>query len=728
MTTPGSGLVFINTYEPSVGADYRTAIINAEQLLAGAFTNAVTVRLDFDYASLGPYTLASNRPSLTAVSYDALVGALRTHATTADDQLAVAGLPAADASQGAFFLIPTAQAAALNLPTGIAATFDDVVALNSDAPWQFGGDVVGAMVHELTEGVFGRLGSLGVGLRLGAWAPMDLFRFTATGLRDYTGGADGAATYFGFDPTHVSARAYNPSLDPSGRYEGADLADWGYTYTDAFGAGSPGVGAVTTPLDLRILDVLGWTPAAPIVMPADDYADVIADGAHPMGQIAAGQTVSGVIDYVGDRDWFRLQLRAGFTYTITLVGQPGAHPLANLDLTLQDASNNFANYFVTAADASHLVVAFNAHADGTYYIDARAYADSVTGAYNLSVSEAPTPADDFADGFSDTAHPFGVETVGRPVTGNLQFAGDIDWFKADLTAGTTYAILEIGPSGGGTLQDPYLALYDSDGRAIAFNDDIAPSEISDSGILFTPTQSGTFYLEAGAFDATDTGSYTIAVVQAGGAPTSGDDVILGANTGSTISAGAGNDVVMAGAGGSTYLRGDEGDDLIVGSSGFDDINGNMGNDSASGGPGNDWVVGGKDNDVLYGDSGDDLVYGNLGNDTCSGGSGNDIVRGGQGDDSLTGGAGADFLSGDRGNDTMRGGSGADIFHSFSGAGLDRVLDFSIADGDRVQLDPGTAYTVQQIGADTVIDMGNGDQMTLVGTQLSTLPPGWIFIG
>ena len=60
------------------------------------------------------------------------------------------------------------------------------------------------------------------------------------------------------------------------------------------------------------------------------------------------------------------------------------------------------------------------------------------------------------------------------------------------------------------------------------------------------------------------------------------------------------------------------------------------------------------------------------------------------------------------------------------AGIDRVLDFNLAEGDRVMLDPGTTFTVSQVGADTVIDMGGGNQMILVGVQMSTLTPGWIF--
>ena len=47
-------------------------------------------------------------------------------------------------------------------------------------------------------------------------------------------------------------------------------------------------------------------------------------------------------------------------------------------------------------------------------------------------------------------------------------------------------------------------------------------------------------------------------------------------------------------------------------------------------------------------------------------------------------------------------AGADRFHTFSGSGVDRVMDFNLAEGDRVMLDPGTTYTISQVGADTVI--------------------------
>jgi serralysin len=214
---------------------------------------------------------------------------------------------------------------------------------------------------------------------------------------------------------------------------------------------------------------------------------------------------------------------------------------------------------------------------------------------------------------------------------------------------------------------------------------------------------------------------------------SGSNVISGNEVANRLTGGAGADTINAGAGadsinggnGANYLRGDDGNDTIAGGSGFDDINGNQGADTAVGGAGNDWVVGGKDDDLLNGDAGDDIVYGNLGNDWCDGGDGADLIRGGQGNDVLYGQAGNDWLSGDRGNDTITGGAGADIFHGSQDAGLDRITDFNYAEGDRVLLDAGTTYTVSQQGADVVIDMGGGNEMILVGVQLSSLGSGWI---
>jgi Ca2+-binding RTX toxin-like protein len=219
--------------------------------------------------------------------------------------------------------------------------------------------------------------------------------------------------------------------------------------------------------------------------------------------------------------------------------------------------------------------------------------------------------------------------------------------------------------------------------------------------------------------------WTTGASKSGGA---GDDNLIASAGGgnATLSGGDGDDTLTAGLGDSS-LSGGMGNDLIRGGPGFDNVNGNQGDDTISGGSGGgDWLLGGQGNDLISSQHGADFLNGNLGNDTLNGGDGNDIIRGGQGDDVVTGGAGNDWLSGDRGSDTLTGGTGADIFHSFAGAGADVVTDFRPGEGDRVQLDFGTTYTVAQVGQDTVIDLGAGDKMTLFGVQATSLPSGWIF--
>jgi hypothetical protein len=44
----------------------------------------------------------------------------------------------------------------------------------------------------------------------------------------------------------------------------------------------------------------------------------------------------------------------------------------------------------------------------------------------------------------------------------------------------------------------------------------------------------------------------------------------------------------------------------------------------------------------------------------------------------------------------------------------------------VQLLAGTTYTVAQVGPDTVVSLGQGQELVLQSVQLAALPAGWIF--
>ena len=77
----------------------------------------------------------------------------------------------------------------------------------------------------------GRIGALGID---GAqWGPMDFFRFTASGQRDFTGGKDGIATYFSTDGRSVdTGLMYHNSVNTSGTFDGYDFSDWDGVGTD----------------------------------------------------------------------------------------------------------------------------------------------------------------------------------------------------------------------------------------------------------------------------------------------------------------------------------------------------------------------------------------------------------------------------------------------------------------------------------------------------------------
>ncbi|PIE15436.1 MAG: hypothetical protein CSA68_07175 [Rhodobacterales bacterium] len=113
-----------------------------------------------------------------------------------------------------------------------------------------------------------------------------------------------------------------------------------------------------------------------------------------------------------------------------------------------------------------------------------------------------------ADAPAGTLTPYTVN-VGDTFAGDISFSGDQDWIAVNLVAGTTYTIAQMGsPSGAGTLNDPVLRLMDSNGAQVAFNDDGGTA--LESRITFTPTASGTYYINAGAYN-TSTGTYRVEV-------------------------------------------------------------------------------------------------------------------------------------------------------------------------------------------------------------------------
>lgn len=272
----GSGVVFVNSYGANVSATFRNEIVAAENYFQTHFTNTATINVSFNLAQLSPQVAGQNSFTYVGVSYSAFVSALQSHATSADDLAAVNALThLADPSGGHAFVIPLGEANILGLYPQYAGNYDSVT-LNSlyytsTALQNDPNDVIAVLEHEISEGGMGRIGGL--------WGPMDLFRFTASGARDFTGGRDGQPTYFSPDGTNVDATLqYHNPINAAGHDDGEDWADWDQVGADArahdpFGPGGPGAGdpGQLSNTDLRIMDVLGWTRTPVAGAVANDF-------------------------------------------------------------------------------------------------------------------------------------------------------------------------------------------------------------------------------------------------------------------------------------------------------------------------------------------------------------------------------------------------------------------------------------------------------------------------
>lgn len=97
----------------------------------------------------------------------------------------------------------------------------------------------------------------------------------------------------------------------------------------------------------------------------------------------------------------------------------------------------------------------------------------------------------------------------------LETVGDTDWYAITLNVGDAIQIDLIGvdhDAGNGVadLRDPILRIYDSNGDLLDENDDVSLFN-RDSQLTFVAETSGTYYIEAAAFNDNGAGDYSLEV-------------------------------------------------------------------------------------------------------------------------------------------------------------------------------------------------------------------------
>ena len=121
-------------------------------------------------------------------------------------------------------------------------------------------------------------------------------------------------------------------------------------------------------------------------MQVNEPNDVIPGTTLSTYTLTLGQSETGVVNTVGDDDWFRVELVAGQSYVFTLTGSGGT-PLSDPFLQLYSSNGRLVHLDDDGGPGTSSLLRFTATTSGRHYINARAWEDtgfSITGGYTLT--------------------------------------------------------------------------------------------------------------------------------------------------------------------------------------------------------------------------------------------------------------------------------------------------------------------------------------------------------
>ena len=341
---------------------------------------------------------------------------------------------------------------------------------------------------------------------------------------------------------------------------GGEDYETGATSYDLTVRASDGDQTTDTAVTVNVTDVDGPVEVdPPVTEPDQSTAQTVSEPSgedfardpSTSGRVAVGDTATGRIGSNGDRDWFAVELVAGRTYVIDLRGSPTDDGTLRDPLLhgIYDADGNRISGTLNddGGQGYNSRVTFTVIESGTHYIAAGAY--SGQGTYEVEVTDTSPPiegqdpvsedppdsqepdqstpqtvSEPAGEDFSANTSTSGRVAVGSSAIGEIENAGDQDWFAVELEAGKTYQIDTSGvPTGGGTLPRGNLhGVYDAEGNRIPGVFDAATSWIivnhqyvrqDDDQVFFTPDEDGTYYVAASNGGTTDTGTYTVRVTE-----------------------------------------------------------------------------------------------------------------------------------------------------------------------------------------------------------------------
>ena len=258
--------------------------------------------------------------------------------------------------------------------------------------------------------------------------------------------------------------------------------------------------------DLRTLNRVAALQLASDPEFVDDHGDRIAE-ATPA---ALGEAVAGVVGSQGDVDVFVFDAAVGRTYQIDVA----LGTLHDSTVTLYDTDGYQLAYNDDHSGTLASRLNWQATASGPHYVGVAGYSTATSaGTYTLAIALvsadsvpdlSPVPREDVADDHADSREQATPVAVGEATAGELQHAGDVDYFVFEAEPGQLYQI-DVAL---GTLSDSVATLYDADGYQVDYNDD--HSGTLASRLNWQATASGPHYVGVAGFS-TSAGTYTLII-------------------------------------------------------------------------------------------------------------------------------------------------------------------------------------------------------------------------